>query len=152
MSTTPTTVCVTGGSGFLGAMTVKLCLEKGYIVRTTTRSPSKHTERLKSLSKSNAANLAVYEADLLTTDFTPIFSGCDVIFHTASPFFIQGANEENVVKPAVEGTANIFLYAQKANVQNIVLTSSTASIYAWYGTKPKGHVMTEEDWSNEPVG
>ena len=94
----------------------------------------------------------VYEADLLTTDFTPIFSGCDVIFHTASPFFIQGANEENVVKPAVEGTANIFRYAQKANVQNIVLTSSTASIYAWYGTKPKGHVMTEEDWSNEPVG
>ena len=116
---------------------------------TTTRSPSKDTERLKSLCKSKST---VYEANLLTTDFTPIFSGCDVIFHTASPFFIQGANEENVVKPAVEGTANIFLYAQKANVQNIVLTSSTASIYAWYGTKPKGHVMTEEDWSNEPVG
>ena len=33
-------VCVTGGSGFLGSWCVKLLLDKGYIVHTTTRCGS----------------------------------------------------------------------------------------------------------------
>ena len=146
-----TTVCVTGGSGFLGAMTVQLCLQRGWTVRTTTRSPATHSARLRTLVPSQSHNLTIYQADLLTTDFTAIFTGCDVVMHTASPFFIQGANEENVVKPAVEGTRNIMTAAANANVRKVVLTSSTAAIYAWYGTKPAGHVMTEADWSNEPA-
>jgi nucleoside-diphosphate-sugar epimerase len=145
----PTTVCITGGSGFLGAMTVKLCLQRGYTVRTTTRSPSKHEARLKALVPSQASHLTVIQADLLTTDFTEIFRGCDVVMHTASPFFLRGANEDNVVKPAVEGTRNVFVACAAASVPTVIITSSTAAIYGWYGNKAPDHVMTEADWSDE---
>ena len=145
-----TTVCITGGSGFLGAMTVKVCLERGWIVRTTTRNPIKHEERLKSLVPSASSNLTIFQADLLQPEsFNEAFQGCDVIFHTASPFFLAGANEQNVVEPAVQGTRNVFDAAKVANVKKIVLTSSTAAIYGWYGKHEDGHVMTEADWSDE---
>ena len=32
-------LCVTGGTGFIGAYLVKALLEKGYLVRTTVRDP-----------------------------------------------------------------------------------------------------------------
>ena len=145
-----TTVCITGGSGFLGAMTVKVCLERGWIVHTTTRNPSKHEERLKSLVPSASSNLTIFAADLLQPgSFNEAFQNCDVIFHTASPFFLAGANEQNVVEPAVQGTRNVFDAAKVANIKKIVLTSSTAAIYGWYGKHEDGHVMTEADWSDE---
>jgi cinnamoyl-CoA reductase len=142
MSTsTTTTVCVTGGSGFLGAMTVKLCLERGWNVRTTTRSPLKHQNRLENLVPNTKDRLTIYQADLLTTDFTNIFQGCDVVMHTASPFFVEGATEKNVVVPAVQGTQNVLDACHRANIKYVCLTSSTASIYAWYGMHPVDHVM-----------
>ena len=35
------TICVTGGSGFLGSWCVKMLLDKGYTVHATTRSAAK---------------------------------------------------------------------------------------------------------------
>jgi nucleoside-diphosphate-sugar epimerase len=146
----PTTVCITGGSGFLGAMTVKLCLERGWNVRTTTRNPAKHEERLRSLVSGASSNLTIFAADLLAPNsFDEAFEGCDVVFHTASPFFVAGANEQNVVEPAVIGTQNVFDCAKRVGMKKIVLTSSTAAIYGWYGKHQAGHVMTESDWSDE---
>ena len=49
----------------------------------------------------------VVELDLMDADdatFDAVVKGCDAVMHTASPFFIVGMTEENVVKPAVEGT------------------------------------------------
>lgn len=160
LSTTSLTCCSapphahsTGGSGFLGSMTVKLCLQRGWIVKTTTRNPKKHSKRLHNLVPTKSHNLTIHQLDFLAPtaedDLTNIFQECDVIMHTASPFFVKGATLDNVVKPAVEGTRKVLNSASKANVQNIILTSSTASIYAWYGNKPLNHIMTEEDWSNE---
>uniref|UniRef100_A0A453D5Q4 NAD-dependent epimerase/dehydratase domain-containing protein n=1 Tax=Aegilops tauschii subsp. strangulata TaxID=200361 RepID=A0A453D5Q4_AEGTS len=33
------TACVTGGSGYIAAVLIKLLLEKGYAVKTTVRDP-----------------------------------------------------------------------------------------------------------------
>ena len=147
------TVCVTGASGFLGTHTMVQCLKRGWVVHATTRSPDKHEARLRSLVPEGvpAANLKVFGCDLLAGKeaFADAFAGCDAVLHTASPFFIQGATEENVVRPAVEGTRNVLLAVREAGVKKVALTSSTAAIYGWYGKHPVDHVMTEADWSDE---
>jgi len=145
-------VCVTGASGFLGSWVLKLCLEEGWKVRATTRSPEKHRERLISLvPKGQRAEdvLEIVALDLLDGDdssFDNAVKGCDACFHTASPFFIVGSTRDNVVKPAVEGTRKVLKAVQRNGIKDVVLTSSTAAIYAYFGKFPIEHVMTENDW------
>jgi alcohol dehydrogenase (NADP+) len=147
------TVCVTGASGFLGTHTMVQCLKRGWVVHATTRSPDKHEARLRACVPEGvpAAHLKVFACDLLAGKeaFAEAFAGCDAVLHTASPFFVVGATEENVVRPAVEGTRNVLLAVRDANVKKVALTSSTAAIYGWYGKHPVDHVMTEADWSDE---
>ena len=131
-----------------------MCLQQGWKVRATTRSPGKHSERLKSLVPEgvSADLLEIVQLDLLDTDegkFDEAVRGCDAVLHTASPFFIKGATMENVVKPAVEGTRRVLDAVLRAKIRDVVLTSSTAAIYAWYGCHEPDHIMTEEDWSSE---
>ena len=56
--------------------------------------------------------------------FRDAFAGCDVVLHTASPFFVKGATEENVVKPAVQGTRNVLEAVVAAGIDRVVLTSA----------------------------
>ena len=148
-------VLVTGASGFLGGWVLKLCLEAGWRVRATTRSIEKHGKRLEALvpkGKDASKVLDVVELDLMDADdatFDAVVKGCDAVMHTASPFFIVGMTEENVVKPAVEGTRKILSAVARAGIKSVVLTSSTAAIYGWFGCHPPEHVMTEKDWSDE---
>jgi len=65
----------------------------------------------------------------------------------ASPFFIEGSTEENLIPPALEGTENVLNTCLKHHVKKVVLTSSTACVYVQYGKYPPEHVYTEEDWS-----
>lgn len=57
---------------------------------------------------------------------------CEIVFHTASPFYITGIKnpEEELIRPAKAGTRNV-LEAAKRNptVKRVVLTSSIAAIY-----------------------
>ncbi len=151
----PRAVCVTGASGFLGGWTVYHCLAQGWTVHATTRSPAKHEARMRQTlvppGVDGAARLKVFACDLLAGKdaFRDAFAGCDVVLHTASPFFVKGATEENVVKPAVQGTRNVLEAVVAAGIDRVVLTSSTAAIYGWYGMHPVEHVMTEADWSDE---
>ena len=39
--------------------------------------------------------------------------------------------------------------AKAKSVKKVVVTSSTAAVYNWFGAKPKEHVMSEADWSDE---
>ena len=81
-------VAVTGGSGYIASRLVGDLLEKGYKVRATVRNPNDpiKVEHLTSLPHSQ--NLSLHQADLLddSEKFKAIFQGCDVVFHTASPF------------------------------------------------------------------
>eukprot|EP01091_Cochliopodium_minus_P010212 TRINITY_DN2664_c0_g2_i3.p1 TRINITY_DN2664_c0_g2~~TRINITY_DN2664_c0_g2_i3.p1 ORF type:complete len:320 (-),score=69.18 TRINITY_DN2664_c0_g2_i3:65-1024(-) len=143
------TICVTGGSGFLGSHIIKLLLEKGYTVHTTVRNKNKGVEHLTSLK--NSHNLKFFEADLLKDSFDEAFTGCSAVFHTASPFFLTTNDPENdLIKPAVEGTKNILRSVDKIETINtLVVTSSIAAIA--YKTVEIGHVWSEEDWSDEEL-
>lgn len=179
------TVCVTGATGFTAAQTVKQLLERGYRVHGTCRSldPAK-TQHLTCLPGAQE-NLKLFKADLLHPGaFDEPIAGCAAVFHMASPFFVtkensssvnsrgEQYNEENLLKPAVDGTLNVLRSCQKhipggaggaaggsgaaavsggnaTGVKKVLLTSSTASVYCDYGSRPGDHVYTEADWSDE---
>jgi nucleoside-diphosphate-sugar epimerase len=54
-------------------------------------------------------------------------------------------SEDQVVKPAVEGTLNVLEACLKHQVKKVVVTSSVAAV--WYGNWDK--VVNEDDWSIE---
>jgi len=55
--------------------------------------------------------------------------GCDYVLHIASPFVVKVPKDENeLIKPAVEGTLRALKSAKKAGVKRLVLTSSTVAM------------------------
>ena len=66
--------------------------------------------------------------------------GCDYVLHVASPIAMQlPKDEDEMVKPAVEGTLRVLKAASKAGVKRVVITSSVAAIM--YGTINKVFLM-----------
>lgn len=59
--------------------------------------------------------------------------GCSVVYHIASPFFIENKirnGQKEVVEPALKGTQQVLDAVQKCQtVQRVVLTSSVAAIF-----------------------
>lgn len=107
------------------------------------------------LPHSPAGNLELFEADLMQSgSFDDAFRGVRYIFHTASPFFIQGGHAE-LVEPAVEGTRNVMLSAAKAlsstgDLKRVILTSSVAAVKGMKDPQPPKHgksVYSEEDFN-----
>jgi dihydroflavonol-4-reductase len=79
-------------------------------------------------------------------------SGCTGLFHMASPFpGNDPENEDEVIKPALEGTKRVIAAADEAGIKRAVLTSSVAAIA--YGTPARpGGVFTEDDWTDTEGG
>jgi nucleoside-diphosphate-sugar epimerase len=87
--------------------------------------------------------------------FDEAFDGVRYIFHTASPFFIDGGHAD-LVEPAVEGTRNVMLSAAKAlsstgDLKRVILTSSVAAIKGNTDPQPpkNGKPVYSEDDFNE---
>jgi dihydroflavonol-4-reductase len=56
---------------------------------------------------------------------------CTYVVHTASPFPLKmPKNEDELIKPAVEGTLAAMKGAEKYGIKRIVITSSIAAIFA----------------------
>ena len=58
-------------------------------------------------------------------------AGCEVVFHTASPFTTKITDaKRDLVDPALTGTRNVLNQAtQTPSVRRVVVTSSCAAIY-----------------------
>ena len=144
-----TTVLVTGASGYLASRLVLDLLEAGYQVRGTVRTPERG-ESLKSwltpLTK-NIESLTLFQADL-TEDggWDQAITGCAYVHHVASPFPLDAPEDEDeLIRPAVEGTRRVLNAASRNGVRRVVLTSSVAAIS--HGHKLNGQVFNESDWS-----
>ena len=145
-------VLVTGGSGFLGAYCIIELLNGGYQVNTTIRSlakaPSvKVTLKAGGISESLLESVSFFAADLNADQgWTQAISGCTYILHTASPFPASlPTNEDEVIRPAREGSLRVLKAAKAAGVKRVVLTSSFAAIA--YGHPPQSNPFTEKDWT-----
>lgn len=148
-------VLVTGGSGYLASWIIKLLLEEGINVNATVRDPSnsKKVDHLTALTKASAGNLKLFKSDLLDPgSFDEPMCDCELVIHTASPFFISGITdpEKELIRPAKEGTKNVLGSAKNnPTVQRVVLTSSIVAIYgdtADITLTPSG-IFSEKDWN-----
>jgi len=144
-------VLVTGGTGFLGAHCVLQLLNQGFKVRTSLRTLEKKEAIIATLQKHRVKSLkflSFVEADLAKDDnWDNAAEGCDYVLHVASPFpFKMPKNENEVIKPAVNGTLRVLKAASRMGVRRVVLTSSFAAV--GYSHKDFSKPITEENWTN----
>jgi len=125
-------VLVTGISGYLGQHCAAELLKKGYAVRGSVRSLSKTEEVINGIKKEvdPKGNLEFCELDLMKdAGWEKAMNGCDYVLHVASPFVVKEPKDENeLIKPAVDGTLRALKAAKNAGVKRVVLTSSTAAM------------------------
>lgn len=145
------TVLVTGGTGFVGAHIILQLLQKGYNVKTTLRSISsknKVIDTLKSNGITTFDNLAFVEADLSKDDNWEVaMKGCEYVLSVASPVFFTIPKDENeVMRPAVEGIVRILKAARNASVKRVVMTSNFGAV--GFSNKNPNTATTEEDWTD----
>lgn len=147
-----TTVLVTGASGFIGLHCVLQLLKEGYRVRGTIRSQGRANEVREAMSAHLDADvvtrLELVEADLSRDDgWEDAARGCTYVLHVASPFPNRvPEHEDELIKPAKDGTLRVLRAAADAGVRRVVLTSSLAAVSGGH-PHDNSRVFTEEDWS-----
>ncbi|KRC82516.1 SDR family oxidoreductase [Sphingomonas sp. Root241] len=144
-------VLVTGGSGFVGSHVILQLLAAGHEVRTTVRSLSREAEVRTTLAAAGADagdRLSFFAADLEKDDgWGEAAAGCDYVHHVASPFPpAQPKDEDELIRPAREGTLRVLRAARDAGVKRIVVTSSFAAV--GYGHGQRDTPYTEADWTD----
>ena len=143
------TVLLTGISGFIARHCAVELLAAGYGVRGTLRSTRRADEVRASLARhAPVGRLEFAAADLLSDDgWVVAAGGCEHVLHVASPFpVVQPRDEQELVRPAVEGTLRVLRAARAAGARRFVQTSSLVAVM--YG-HPRERVApyTEADWT-----
>ncbi|MSY62907.1 MAG: NAD-dependent epimerase/dehydratase family protein [Actinobacteria bacterium] len=156
-----TKVLLTGASGYIGKHIALQLLTDSYEVRASVRNSAKADEVSAAVAAHLPAGfdlkkkLSFVELDLeKDAGWAKALDGIDVLLHTASPFPIASPKDENdLVRPAVEGTLRALKAAHKAGVKRVILTSSVAAIYG--SELPAGKTEFDESmWSDpsHPIG
>jgi nucleoside-diphosphate-sugar epimerase len=147
-------VMVTGATGYVAGWLVKKLLEEGITVHAAVRNPDKKDKvaHLDKIAAASSAEIKYFKADLLEEGaYAEAMKGCEVVFHTASPFTSNFKDaQRDLVDPAVKGTANVLNSAKSTpSVKRIIVTSSVAAIYtdAIDAENAPGGILTEDIWN-----
>lgn len=145
------TVLVTGGTGFLGAQCVFQSLQKGYNVKTTVRSINKKKEVIETLKTAGITSfdkLAFVETSLTEDDnWNEAVKDCKYVLSVASPvFFTVPKNENEVIRPVVDGVLRVLKAARNAGVKRVVMTSNFGAV--GFSNKNLNTETTEADWTD----
>jgi len=124
-------VTITGVSGFIGSQVCLDFLKSGeYRIRGTVRDKDNEA-KIAPLRKAFGEyfdQLELVNADLLNADsLASAIAGSTYVVHTASPFYFP-KDEEDVIKPAVDGTLAVMNACKASGVKRCVITSSVAAI------------------------
>jgi nucleoside-diphosphate-sugar epimerase len=147
-------VLVTGATGFVAAWIVKKLLDEGFTVHAAVRNPENEEKiaHLNEMAAEAGGTIKYFKADLLDEgSYAEAMLGCEVVFHTASPFTLEVDNPvKELIEPAEKGTANVLNQATKTKtVKKVVVTSSCAAIYTDASdtqNAPNGEI-TEDIWN-----
>lgn len=139
------TTLVTGANGHLGNNVVRALLARGNPVRASVRNTSK-TEPFAGI------NPELVYADLLDKDsLLKAMEGVETLYQVAAVFKHWSKNpEQDIIKPAVEGTRNVMEAAAEKGVKRIVYVSSSVTLDdKQMLTQGK---MDENGWRTETYG
>jgi len=150
MSTTPAgTVLVTGGSGYIARYCTAQLLAAGRKARATLRDLDKAPEVRSVLAPfaADGASLEFAAADLgADNGWDEAVQGCHYVLHIASPFpSTRPKDDDDLIRPAREGTLRVLRAAARSGAHRVVMTSSGAAIS--YGRGSRSTPFTEDDWS-----
>jgi dihydroflavonol-4-reductase len=142
-------VLVTGVTGYLAGHCAIDLLTHGYDVRGTVRDPhAAQVEHLRTAAERSGARLELVRASLLDDDGWD--EACDSVTHVehvASPApKHRPDDEQELIRPAVEGTLRVLRAASRAGVTRVALTSSIDAVRSGHDTSD-GRERTEADWS-----
>ena len=150
---------VLGASGLVGSSILREALDRGYHVNSTLRN-IQNDDRIAKLKKlspeknanffsADMANVSSLDSPLMNADaaficcLVPTYKGFDGT-NARELDDERGYNE--IIKPTVDGCLNILKTAQKNNVKNILICSSTSST----NPIPSVSIKNEIDhWSDE---
>ena len=154
MTTSTTTtglVVVTGGSGYIAGYCIAELLNNGRRVRATIRNLARAEEVRATIGRisSNAAAIEFVAADLNSdAGWANAVAGADYVLHVASPApAVSPKDDDEVVRPARDGTLRVLKAARDAGVKRVVMTSSIAAIA--YGRGERLQPFSEVDWTDE---
>ncbi|MBA0744901.1 hypothetical protein Gogos_007503 [Gossypium gossypioides] len=103
------TVCLTGGTGFIGSWLINRLLQEGYSVRTTVRADPENKRDLTFLTSlpGAAEKLKIFSADLNDPNsFDAAIEGSKAVLHVATPLSFDGKESLE----AVTESANTVIY------------------------------------------
>jgi nucleoside-diphosphate-sugar epimerase len=144
-------VLVTGGSGFVAIHCIVQLLGHGYKVRATLRSIAKQNEVLGMLGEAGIGSLdriEFIEADLTDDrNWNKAAENCEFVLHVASPIYLRAPkHEDEMIRPAVDGTLRVLTAARNAGVKRVVMTSNFGAV--GYSHTDKARVITEACWTD----
>ncbi|KAI6706654.1 hypothetical protein NL676_009616 [Syzygium grande] len=144
------TVCVTGGTGFIGSWLIMRLLEYGYSVQTTVRPDPDGGRDISFLKNIPGASerLRIFTADLSDPQsFSPAIEGCVGVFHVASPIDLEDREPEPVVtKRSIDGALGILrVCLNSKTVKRVVYTSSTSAVQY---NNCSADILDEDSWSD----
>ncbi len=148
----PTTVLVTGATGYIAKHCIAELLRQGRAVRGTVRDAARSGDGVRRAMQNagvDLSRLSIVSADLEQDGgWDDAVADCSHVLHVASPFPIQQPTDrEVIIRPARDGALRVLRAATKAGVRRVVLTSSAVAIMYASGKTP-GHVFTEADWTD----
>src|SRR5271166_5629711 len=144
-------VVVTGGSGYIAGYCIAQLLSDGWRVRTTVRNLGRAEEVRATIGKiaANTGAIDFVAADLNSDGgWVNAAAGADYVLHVASPISaVDPKSDDELVRPARDGTLRVLRAARDAGVKRVVMTSSMAAIA--YGRGERAEPFTEADWTDE---
>ena len=144
-------VLVTGGSGYIAGYCVAQLLNDGWSVRTTLRSLAKAKAVRASIDNiaPKASEIEFVEADLNSdAGWGRAAVGAQYVLHVASPVPVTDPKDDDeLIRPARDGTLRVLTAARDAGVKRVVMTSSISAIIFGRGVREKP--FTEADWTDE---
>lgn len=120
-------VLITGAGGFIGSHLTEACIAAGYDVRVLLRYNSNSTRGWLDHPAIDG-HITVIAGDVRdATIVEKAVEGVDTIFHLAALIGIPYSYEspEAYVRTNVEGTLNILTAARRADIKNVILTSTS---------------------------